>query len=65
MKLRDPIIREMVDRALREGGTLRRGKHYVLRFAHGPIVTFAATPSDHRAVYNIRARLRRAERAGS
>ena len=41
----------------------RRGRHYKLRLgARGPIVVLSKTPSDGRAIKNMQADLRRAER---
>lgn len=55
-------VDELVATAVLQGWTSRSGgKHYVLRSPDGvSTVTVSKTPSDFRAVLNIRADLRRA-----
>ena len=39
-----------------------RGGHWRLLYPNGGIVVLSSTPSDHRALRNVRAQMRRAER---
>jgi predicted RNA binding protein YcfA (HicA-like mRNA interferase family) len=43
----------------------RRGGHVRLVHPDGAVVVAAATPSDHRALANLRAQLRRVERGAA
>jgi predicted RNA binding protein YcfA (HicA-like mRNA interferase family) len=42
--------------------TRTRGGHWRLLRPNGGIVVLSSTPSDHRALRNVRAQMRRAER---
>lgn len=59
------LSREMADlvkQARRQGCSVeqqKRSNHYKIKVPNGGIVVCAATPSDQRAVLNMRARLRR------
>lgn len=57
------IWREFGAVALRAGWVIERTQrgHFQWKSPnHGPIVTTAKTPSDHRSIHNVRAQLRRA-----
>lgn len=54
----------LADLAAEHGGTLEhtQGTHLVIRLGNGARVYTSATPSDHRAIMNVRADVRRAAR---
>lgn len=60
-KISDPETRKLVDTATRAGWTASNGgSHLRLESPQGRVVVVSKTPSDHRAVNNTRAELRRA-----
>lgn len=55
-------VKEIIALCRENGWTVRQSKHWVVtppRIGARPVF-IGSTPSDHRAIYNIRARLRRA-----
>lgn len=53
--------RELIKIAAQYGFTKHRhGKHFIFKHASGASLVFGATESDHRAVHNNKARLKRA-----
>lgn len=55
------VMRPLVEQALEEGWTVSPTQNGHLRFTHpcGALVHGPSTPSDHRALKNLRATLRR------
>lgn len=61
-EVRDPEVRAVCARLLREGWTMKRGKHFKIITPCGrAFVTFGITPSDHRATKNFMRDIRHAQ----